>query len=538
VVVPTHDRPALVARLVEQLGRQQAGLAAHEIIVVDDGSATPVRPVLERLELGCELRVQEQPNAGAAAARHRGALAARGEILVFVDDDMQVGPGFLAAHLRAHPTGSRKVVLGQVRPPPDLERMPLFERWHQWTLQSFGDRLLAGARPAGNNLYTGNVSLRREDYLAVGGFDPSLPHSEDAELGLRLEQAGVTFEFSAAASTVNGSDRSSLSCWRRRAALYGVCDTRIGRKHAQVRHASPWRFWPELHPISRPILLASAVVPPLSRGLSRAVYAAADASDRLGARRLALAGTTLAYGLEYYRGVREELGSARALLEDLRAYRRSAGAGGPRADLLERFRAAVEADHAMGRHYQERYGNRAEPAGSLARDAVQKIGFQILVAVRLMRLLRDARLPLAAKVASRTIRHLYGSDVHWDAELEPGVVLVHGMGLAISAAAHVSEGCILFQNVTLGMGIDPVTRRTGAPRLEPNVHVMPGATLLGPITVGEGSKVAAGVVLMRSVPPRSLVAGPEPSVKARADAPPRREADLEPLPSASAEGTG
>jgi serine acetyltransferase len=55
------------------------------------------------------------------------------------------------------------------------------------------------------------------------------------------------------------------------------------------------------------------------------------------------------------------------------------------------------------------------------------------------------------------------------------------------------------------MGIDPETGAMGAPTLERNVHVGPGATLIGPILVGEGTKIMAGSVLNRSVPPNSLV---------------------------------
>jgi serine O-acetyltransferase len=113
------------------------------------------------------------------------------------------------------------------------------------------------------------------------------------------------------------------------------------------------------------------------------------------------------------------------------------------------------------------------------------------------------------------MRHVFASDVHWDAELEPGVVIVHGFGLAISYAARVRAGCILFQNVTLGYGPDPVTKVGGAPLLERNVHVGIGATLYGPITIGEGTKIMAGCVLSRSVPARSIVEAAVPQVGSR-----------------------
>jgi serine acetyltransferase len=201
-----------------------------------------------------------------------------------------------------------------------------------------------------------------------------------------------------------------------------------------------------------------------------------------------------------------------------------AAAVAPARGRWRRFRDDVRADYAMIQRYEDRYGHASATSGHPLRDSVQKVGFQMMIWIRWMRLLRDLRIPLACKVTSRLIRHLYGSDVHWDAEFAPGVVLVHGMGLAISHAARVGPGCILFQNVCLGLSVDPVTREVGAPCLEADVHLMPGTTLIGPITVGEGSKVMAGVVLTASVPPRSIVEAVVPQVRSRAPKPAPRAA--------------
>jgi serine O-acetyltransferase len=117
---------------------------------------------------------------------------------------------------------------------------------------------------------------------------------------------------------------------------------------------------------------------------------------------------------------------------------------------------------------------------------------------------------------SRLIRHGFSSDIHWDAELAPGVVVVHGFGLAISYAAKVDSGAILYQNVTLGYGLDRETKEPGAPVVEKNVHIGVGATLSGPITVGEGTKIMANCVVTRSVPRQSIVEAVVPQVTARA----------------------
>ena len=149
-------------------------------------------------------------------------------------------------------------------------------------------------------------------------------------------------------------------------------------------------------------------------------------------------------------------------------------------------------------------------------DLTRKIGLQMLAAVRLMRLARDSGVPSGAQVISRLIRHFYAAEIHWDTEIAPGVSIVHGVGLVLSHRARIGPGCILFHNVTLGEGIDPVTREVGAPTLGRDVHVGPGAALLGPITVGDGSKIMAGSVLTQSVPPRSIVKPTDVEIASRA----------------------
>lgn len=187
-------------------------------------------------------------------------------------------------------------------------------------------------------------------------------------------------------------------------------------------------------------------------------------------------------------------------------------------NLLTAFARSVRADYGSLQRYRGKYHQETVSAARLPLDVVRKVGFQMLVATRVMRLVRDAGIPVAPQIVSRLIRHLYGAEIHWDTELADGMSVVHGTGIVLSHAATVGPGCILFHNVTLGEGLDPVTKEAGAPTLEEDVHVGPGATLLGPITVGRGTKIMAGAVLTRSVPPNSLVKSPEPEVSARGGA--------------------
>jgi serine acetyltransferase len=257
------------------------------------------------------------------------------------------------------------------------------------------------------------------------------------------------------------------------------------------------------------------VAPRAGALLARTVLAVARAVAALGAEGAAMAGTTLAYGLWYYVGVRSAAGSARTAFAGMRAYLVSEQPSALSAmGLVAKCVADIGADHAMLGDTDSRYRPDA-PVRSVLGDAVQRIGFQLLIAYRLMRLCRQLRLGLFARICSRLMRHVYSADIHWDAEFAPGVVIVHGIGLVVSHAARVGTGCVLFQQVTLGESIHPVTRLVGAPTLEPHVHVAPGAVVTGPIVIGRQSKIAANAVVTASVPPRSVVASPAMVVRSR-----------------------
>jgi serine acetyltransferase len=280
--------------------------------------------------------------------------------------------------------------------------------------------------------------------------------------------------------------------------------------------------------MSRPILALGLALPGAANLVGKAAIVTAAAFDKVGLEPVALAGATLVYGIQFYCGVRQETGGAMDVAREYRDFKKgiallsrgSKGDGNAWRTLVD----AIREDNRMIRVYAEKYDYRLEegalvPAASskeIVSDAVRKIGYQLMIAYRVMRYLRDSGLMLGAQFMSRVIRHGFSSDIHWDAELAPGVVVVHGFGLAISYAAKVGSGAILYQNVTLGYGLDPETKEPGAPLIEKNVHIGVGATLFGPIVIGEGTKIMANCVVNRSVPPRSIVEAPIPHIGVRA----------------------
>lgn len=545
VVIATFNRPALLRELLDDLHDQQLpGGWSLEVVVVDDGSDVPAAPALADHPLGPRLQVLRQANAGPAAARHRAIMASRGSTTICLDDDMRVDPDFVARHLRCHAEGA-EVVLGRIDDASDGTRRPLFHRLHQRYLDAKVVDV-DGAPARGVGLFTGNVSFRTARYHEVGGFDVTLRRCEDRDLGIRLELAGSRIVSAPSAAARHCSDHADVAGWRRRSTEWGRLDQGIADRHGEAV-GSPWQVLRKLPAPFAPVALGAAVAPRAFTAVAANAYRAGQVLERAGLEGPALQAAAVTYAVDYFRGVGLASSSRRAVLRGARrAQRHSRTAAAPSAaapsatatagtaattsvpnrmvraepspafdDALDgvgpwrRFVASVRADHATSRHYRARYQGATASSWRLPFDALTKVGFQMLVAIRFMRLVRDLRVPLGPQLVSRMIRHLYSAEIHWHAEIAPGVAIVHGNGLVLSADARVGARCILFQHVTLGRSVDGASGATGAPTLASGVHVGPGAVLLGPIVVGERTKIVANSVITTDIP-AGVVVRPAP----------------------------
>ncbi len=185
VIIPTHNGASTLAACLESL--RASSLAPYEIIVVDDASSDQSAEIARRLQCRV-LRIDE--NMGAARAKNRGAAAASGEILFFTDDDVIVGPEMLAQIAEDLKEPHVAGVVGLLdREIPFSDFASHFKNlWMRFTYARL-------PRERIGVFYTSVAAIRREIFLALGGFDEhyrGASIAEDTEFGQRALRAGYS----------------------------------------------------------------------------------------------------------------------------------------------------------------------------------------------------------------------------------------------------------------------------------------------------------------------------------------------------------
>lgn len=232
LVIPTHQRRAALARLLEglrdQLARPGAG-AGVDVLVVVDGSTDGSAEYVEAVSFPVPTTVIRQPNAGLAAARNRGLAEAAGELVWFLDDDMVPTGGLVAEHRRAHRDERRRLVMGPCPFPPEGRPLTMVR---EWAASKHLALARAGRLEQPALFSAANTSGPGELWSAIGGFDERFVGwgGEDYELAVRLLAAGIEV----------GYEPRAVAWHHQRRGIAGFCATkrdegrntvRIVRKH-------------------------------------------------------------------------------------------------------------------------------------------------------------------------------------------------------------------------------------------------------------------------------------------------------------------
>ena len=115
------------------------------------------------------------------------------------------------------------------------------------------------------------------------------------------------------------------------------------------------------------------------------------------------------------------------------------------------------------------------------------------------------RLRLLARLLSELGRWLTGVEIHPGATIGRRLFIDHGMGVVVGETCEIGEDVLIYQGVTLGG--TSLKKEKRHPTIEDHVMISTGAAVIGPVTIGQGSRIGAGAVVVSSAPPYSTIVG-------------------------------
>jgi glycosyltransferase involved in cell wall biosynthesis len=312
VVVPTHNRIDYLPALLSSLAGQDYPPDRWELIIVDDGSSDGTRRFVECYSgpRPANMRLLSQAQSGVAVARNNGASVARGRAVLFLDDDMIASPRLVREHALVHAQDPCAVVIGHVSLP--VEGRDPWVAWEDDKLHRHFQALRSGTRtPGPRDFYTGNCSVSTTLFRSIGGFDASLPRTEDVEIGYRCRNAGANFYYRADADSLH-LGRHSFEGWLRNARLYGRCDVTLAweKGHAELQHKI-FGWFLSRQALIRALVSACSGRPALEAPTVRLLDRVGRGLHAVGVRKVSNACYSAIYNLVYWLALIEALGKER-----------------------------------------------------------------------------------------------------------------------------------------------------------------------------------------------------------------------------------
>jgi GT2 family glycosyltransferase len=205
IIIATHNRPDSVRRLVASLAPELA-TSSREIIVAENGTPAPIQLSLE----GAPLTHLHETRAGKCRIQNRAIAQAGGEILVFLDDDLIVAPGYLAAVENFFDTHREFAAMkGRILAAEDpKKKVGPMAAYLDLPIADHGEDVIEIRGVLG-----ANMAFRAEVLRQVGPFDERLGpgaggHEEETEMSQRLRRAGFRIGYAPKALVYHEVDPS------------------------------------------------------------------------------------------------------------------------------------------------------------------------------------------------------------------------------------------------------------------------------------------------------------------------------------------
>jgi glycosyltransferase involved in cell wall biosynthesis len=233
IIIPTHNRAQRAKSLLDKLALQTYRRELMEVIMVANSCTDDTVEMLQQYRAPFVLKYAETGTSSPAAPRNKGASMATGDILIFLDDDVDPSGQLAAEHVKAH-DDNRSVVIGYL-PLAINGKLDYYRRsLKMWWENKFQQMRRTGYRFGFEDLLSGNFSVSFKLFHEVNGFDTMLRCRDDYELGIRLLYAGANFKFCYEAKAFHCDEVTNLDRSLKRKREEGRMDVQLWRIHPEI----------------------------------------------------------------------------------------------------------------------------------------------------------------------------------------------------------------------------------------------------------------------------------------------------------------
>jgi glycosyltransferase involved in cell wall biosynthesis len=212
IIIPTYNRPERLTTCLQSIAQLDYPPDQFEVIVVDDGSETPLTSIVSAFQPQINITLIRQTNAGPASARNRGANQAAGRFLVFTDDDCCLTPNYLEVLEQHFTSAPDRLIGGQT-----LNALPenLFSTASQvlinYLYHYYNTNLDSAFFFASNNF-----AMPAEQFRSLGGFNTSFPLAagEDREFCDRWLHHGYQMHYASTVQIYHAHKLTLQSFWK------------------------------------------------------------------------------------------------------------------------------------------------------------------------------------------------------------------------------------------------------------------------------------------------------------------------------------
>jgi glycosyltransferase involved in cell wall biosynthesis len=226
IIIPALNEEKMIGRCLESLAQLEFPRDRFEVILVDNGSSDRTVAIAGSFEDRLHLTILSKTGVRISALRNLGAQEARGSILAFLDADCLAPEDWLDRILELTPTQAAGIVGAHYLLPENSSWVG--RTWHRYQE--------AGKAGEVSHVPAGDLIMRREDFLRLGGFDETIQTNEDYELCERVRAAGMNVRAFPEIGVVHLGTAHSLRVFFRKQAWHGMHVVKVFLRNVSGSH--------------------------------------------------------------------------------------------------------------------------------------------------------------------------------------------------------------------------------------------------------------------------------------------------------------